>query len=214
MLLRQNLRRRNYRAIGLLNCFHLLFTIVHLTNLYQSHCLTRYDAPEADTAPVTLTVTVVQADNATAAEKVEEKRAADHENGQPGVWNSSLGKGGWTLYLNSVSWSPGGNKKNVHENSGGWNMLKLALTHSGKNLLVFQSQVGVLHMGCRGTYNVQILFSKLEFGTHAANGLLQRAALWSCSWRFPKFTPSYHSGYIGNVSCFGFSIFRNFQLLN
>jgi hypothetical protein len=34
---------------------------------------------------VTLTVTVVQADNATAAEKVEEKRAADHENGQPGV---------------------------------------------------------------------------------------------------------------------------------
>jgi len=85
VLLRQNLRRRNYRTIGLLNCFHLLFTIVHLTNLYQSHCLTWYDAPEADTAPVTLTVTVVQADNAPAAEKVEEKRADDHENGQPGV---------------------------------------------------------------------------------------------------------------------------------
>lgn len=39
---------------------------------------------QADTAPVTLTVTVVQADNAPAAEKVEEKRADDHENGQPG----------------------------------------------------------------------------------------------------------------------------------
>ena len=76
-----------YLIIGLLNCFWLLFTILCLINLYQSHCLNGHDATEADTVP--LTVMVVDASKVPVAEKVEEI-AADHDHGQPGVWSETV----------------------------------------------------------------------------------------------------------------------------